>query len=83
MAPMSEEQYRKGRARLRDRMLRLLLWKVRDMHLKYSGRPRATRADKHERALRQLTAAIHGETKSQSGDAKPCRRGRTSRRGKA
>ena len=47
MAPMSDELFRKARAKLRDRLLRLTLKKLRDM---YFARPRTRRLGKEARA---------------------------------
>ena len=55
MAPMSDEQFRKARAKLRDRLLRLTLKKLRAMNDKYFARPRTRRLGKDARA--------HGATK--------------------
>ena len=43
MAPMSDEQFRRARAKLRDRLLRLTLKKLRDMNDKYFAHPRTRR----------------------------------------
>jgi hypothetical protein len=50
MAPMSDEQFRKARAKLRDRLLRLTLKKLRDMNDTYFARPRTRRLGKEARA---------------------------------
>jgi hypothetical protein len=55
MAPMSEDQFRKARRKARDAMMRLALWKLREMRDKYVGRPRTYRLAKELRA--QISAA--------------------------
>jgi hypothetical protein len=52
MAPMSEEQLRKARAKARDRMLRLAQWKLREMRDKYIGGSRSRRPAKELRAIK-------------------------------
>jgi hypothetical protein len=34
MAPMSSEQFRKAKLKMRDRLARLILWKLGEMHEK-------------------------------------------------
>ena len=77
MAPMSEDQLRKARLKARDAMMRLALWKLREMRDKYVGRPRTTRLAKSLRA--QIAAAGHragGAQDSRAGGAQneSCRR---------
>lgn len=51
---MSEDQFRKARRKVRDAMMRLVLWKLREMRDKYGGRPRIYRLAKEARALKAL-----------------------------
>ena len=60
MAPMSDEQFRKARRKVRDAMLRLARWKLREMRDKYIGRPRTTRLAKEARALKSLLRHAEG-----------------------
>ena len=74
MAPMSEDQLRKARLKARDAMMRLALWKLREMRDKYVGRPRTTRLAKSLRA--QIAAAGHragGAQDSRAGGAQTSR----------
>lgn len=54
MATMNDEKFRKAQLKARDRMMRFTLWKLRDMRVKYVGRPRTWRLAKELRALKSL-----------------------------
>jgi hypothetical protein len=54
MPPMSDDQHHKARLKARDAMMRLTLWKLREMRDKYVGRPRTYRLARELRALKSL-----------------------------
>ena len=63
MPPMSDEEYRNAQLKVRDRMMRLTLWKVREMRAKYVGRPRTYRLAKELRALKSLLLDVVPEAR--------------------
>ena len=65
MAPMSDEEFRKARRKVRDAMMRLARWKLREMRDKYIGRPRARRLGKEARALKALLRRAEGAQESE------------------
>jgi hypothetical protein len=59
--PLSDEQYRKGKLKMRDAMLRLARWQLRSMRNRFIGSPRAYRFDKQFRAFKALFNEITPE----------------------
>ena len=59
--PMSDDQLRKAKLKMRDGMQRLARWHLRRMRNKYIGSPRAYRFDKQVRAFKSLLNEITPE----------------------
>lgn len=75
MPPMSDDQHHKARLKARDAMMRLTLWKLRQMRDKYVGRPRTYRLAKELRALKSLLASSSPIVRGGRESAEP-RKGR-------